>query len=780
MCNTYRQLKRVIACRLVMLGVYLSASGILFAQAPKPSVPPGLLGKDVNPFIGTGGISYLCANNHPGAGVPFGMVRLSPDTVTRGGKRATNLSGYYFDDPLILGFSHTRLVGTGAGDGGNLLVIPCTDKNVAEIVAAERKGMKAAYSHENETAFPGYYGITFPKRGITAELTATRHVGVHRYTFTGNAKPHLVIDVGSVLGKGRCQGGSVKVLPEAREIEGSIETFCSFSSRYGGLKYYFVARTDQSFREFGTWGGTEFVPGRAESTGDAVGVDLGFAAVDQPASGQPTTITLKVGISCVSLTNARENLNMEAGELTFDQVLQQAVEQWEEKLGRIRIDGSTDSQRTIFRTALYRSFQMPTAFNDVNGDYIGFDKQTHRAEGFTYYTDMSMWDTFRTVHPLYNLIARSEQRDMIQSLLRMGEQGGYLPRWPSGAGYTNSMFGTPSDITISEAYQKGIRDFDAEQALTLMKKTALGPTPEGAKFSGRKGVEHYLKYQYCPSDLMPKSVASTVEYCYSDVAISRFAEALGHKEDAELFRQHGAYYRNLWNPQTQFFHPRNAARVFVDEFSPELLTYLDFTGKLTHAYVEGSAWQWRWGVPADADAVVGLFKSRDYFVAQLEEFFEKAPKGVCVTPNAFYWQGNQPDIYAAYMFNHAGRPDLTQKWTRWVLENKHNTEPTGLDGNDDGGTLSAWYVLSSLGLFPTAGTDRYELTTPLWDRSEISIAGKKLMIIAEGTDQLPYIRKVWLNDKPINRPWLLHCEIAEGGTLRYEMSKDPVKDLNAN
>ena len=768
---TSRQIPRVVTTALFMFVWCLSLSNHLSAQGPQPDVSPGPLGKDVNPLIATGGVSFLCANNHPGAGVPFGMVRLSPDTVSRSGKRATNMSGYYYGDPLILGFSHTRLVGTGAVDGGNLLVIPCTSKNAGEIVAAERKGMKAAFSHENETAFPGYYGVTFPKRGITAELTATRHVGVHRYTFTGNDKPHLVIDVGSVLGKGRCEKGSVRVLPEAHEIEGSIETFGSFSSRYGGLKYYFVARTDQSFGEFGTWGGATFVPGRAENSGDAVGVDLGFAAAAQPPSGQPVTVTLKVGISCVSLANARENLNAEAGDLTFDQVLRQAVDQWEEKLGRLRIDGGNDSQRTIFRTALYRSFQMPTAFNDVNGDYIGFDKQTHRAEGFTYYTDMSMWDTFRTVHPLYNLIARDEQRDMIRSLLKMGEQGGYLPRWPSGAGYTNSMFGTPSDIMISEAYQKGIRDFDAEKALALMKKTALAPTPEGSKFSGRKGVEHYLKYQYCPSDLMEKSVASTVEYCYSDLAISRFAESLGHKGDAELFRQHGEYYRNLWNPQTQFFHPRNAAGVFVDDFSPELLTYLDFTGKLTHAYVEGSAWQWRWGVPADADAVVGLFKSRDYFVAQLEEFFEKAPKGVCVTPNAFYWQGNQPDIYAAFLFNHAGRPDLTQKWTRWILENKHNTEPTGLDGNDDGGTLSAWYVLSSLGLFPTAGTDRYELTSPLWDRSEIDVGGKELTILAEGASQLPYIRKVWLNDQPVERPWLTHGEIAEGGTLRFEMSQ---------
>jgi len=764
---------RVFVQCAIPLSVFMASA--VMAERPKSDVPAGELGRDVNSFIGTGGVAYLCANNHPGAGVPFGMVRLSPDTVSRGGKRATNMSGYFYADPQILGFSHTRLVGTGAVDGGNLLVMPCTGKNVAEIVVAERKGMNAAYSHENETAFPGYYGVLFPKRGIQAELTATRHVGVHRYTFTGDEKPHLVIDIGSVLGKGKCQNGSVRVLPEAREVEGSVETFGSFSSRYGGLKYYFVARTNTSFDEFGTWSGTEFTPGRAEGAGDAVGVDLGFAVASHETSGRETAIELQVGISCVSLANARENLKTESGDLTFKQVLQRAVDEWEEKLGRIRIDGGTDRERTIFRTALYRSLQMPTAFSDVNGDYIGFDKQTHRAEGFTYYTDLSMWDTFRTVHPLYNLMARSEQRDMIVSLLKMGEQGGYLPRWPSGAGYTNSMFGTPADIMISEAYQKGIRDYDAEQAYSLMKKTALEPVPEGSKFSGRKGVEHYLKHEYCPSDLMEKSVASTVEYGYSDLAIAHLADALGHKEEAETFRKHGGYYRNLWNPETQFFQPRNAAGEFVKEFAPELLTYLDVTGKFTHGYVEGSAWQWRWGVPADADAVVGLFKSRTYFVEQLEMFFEKAPPGVGVTPNAFYWQGNQPDIYAAYLFNSAGRPDLTQKWVRWILDNKHGTKENGLDGNDDGGTLSAWYVLSSLGIYPTAGTDRYEICSPLWEKSEINIQGKKLTIVAENAGKLPYVRQVWLNEKPIERHWITHEQIAEGGTLRFEMSAEPVR-----
>ena len=420
---------------------------------------------------------------------------------------------------------------------------------------------------------------------------------------------------------------------------------------------------------------------------------------------------------------------------------------------------------------------MPTRFQDVNGDYLGFDKQLHRAEGFDYYTDMSLWDTFRTVHPLYNLIARSEQRDMLKSLLKMAEQGGYLPRWPSGGGYTNSMFGTPADIVVTESYLKGIRGFDVQAAYGFMRKTALGPVPQGSPFSGRAGVEHYLKYQYCPSDLMKKSVASTIEYAYADRAIADLAAALGHREDAMLFDQHARFYRNLFNPQTQFFHPRDSQGQFVEAFEPEMLTYVDFTGKFTHAYVEGSAWQWRWGVPSDADAVVALFQSREYFVEQLDQFFAQSPAAVGVNPNAYYWHGNQPDIYAAYLFNHAGRPDLTQKWVRWILEKKYGDRENGLDGNDDGGTLSAWYVLSSLGIFPTAGTDRYEIGSPLWDRVEMQIDRNTLTIIADhNAPDHPYVQSVWLNNKRLDRDWIRHEEIAEGGTLRFEMGPTPASN----
>jgi predicted alpha-1,2-mannosidase len=735
-------------------------------QKPNPTVQPGTLGKDVNPFIGTGGTSYLCGNNFPGATVPFGMVRLSPDTVSLLGSRASNSSGYYYSDSQILGFSHTRLAGTGATDGGNFLVIPCT----AETANSKRRGLNGAHSHKHERAFPGYYGLAFPKLGITAELTATCRVGVHRYTFSEQQVPHILMHVTSVLGKGTSKEGEVRILPESHEIEGSVRTFGTFAKRYGGLKTYFVARFSRPFHDFATYSGDTETPGQAVASGDDISVNVGFKA-DETSR----VVELKVAISYVSIANARANLEQEAGKADFDQVLTEAVANWEEKLGRIQISGGSDAQRTIFRTALYHSFQMPTTFQDVNGEYLGFDRQIHKADGFTYYTDMSLWDSFRTVHPLFNLIARREQRDMIVSMVKMAEQGGYLPRWPSGNGYTNSMFGSPADMVITESYLKGIRDFDVETAYQFMKKTALAPAPAGSPSSGRVGVEHYLKHEYCPADLMKKSVASTIEYCYADQSIARLAEAIGHQDDAKLFQQHGRFYKNLWNPETQFFQPRDSQKKF-QEFRPEMLTYVDASGKFTHAYVEGSAWQWRWGVPSDAEELVSLFKSREFFVQELEQFFTRSPAGVGLNPNAYYWQGNQPDIYAAYLFNHADRPDLTQKWVRWILETKYGERENGLDGNDDGGTLSAWYVLSSLGIYPTAGTDRYEITGPLWERAEIQLQGQRLTILAENAaTNHPYIQRVWLNEKLLDRRWIQHAEITNGGTLRFEMGPEPAK-----
>lgn len=748
--------------RIVAIFVWLSAMTSASAgESPAPPQPREL-GANVNPFIGTGGVSYLCGNVFPGATTPFGMVRLNPDTISNSGARATNMSGYYYHDDRLLGFSHTRLSGTGAVDGGNFLVMPGVGPGTAK---DRRRGLNAKLDHRQETAFPGYYRIALSDLGVTAELTATRRVGLHRYTFDAGVAPRLLIDVTSVLGKGHSEEGQLRILLEAREIEGSVRTFGTFAKRYGGLKTYFVARIDQPFSSHGVWSGDTFQENETSAGGTDIGVSLNF-----PQTAERSVVEVKLGLSYVSIEQARANLEAEAGKASFDQVLKKAIAAWEETLSRIKVTGGTEKDRRIFYTALYHSFSMPTAFSDVGGTYLGFDGKVHEAQGYTFYTDMSLWDTFRTTHPLFNLIARQEQRDFLVSLVEMAKQGGYLPRWPSGNGYTNSMFGTPADFVVAESYLKGIRDFDVHTAYDAMKKTALGPTVN-SRFSGRAGIADCVKYKYCPHDLMDQSVARTLEYAYADAALARLAQALGMDDDAKLFTERAGYYRHVWNPDTQYFHARDSQGTFSPDFDPLMLTYVDFQKKYTRAYVEGSALQWRWAVPHDPDGLIGLFKDRDYFVSELNDFFAKSVPHVGVVPNAYYWQGNQPDLFAAFLFNSAGRPDLTQKWTRWILAKKYGDQPNGLDGNDDGGTLSAWYVFASLGLFPVAGTDRYELCSPLWSKAEINLGGQTLVILAEqASAKHQYVRRVTLNGKTLDRWQLTHEELAGGGVLEFDLT----------
>lgn len=757
-----------ILCRgLSIVGGVILLGSVLARALPADDTDGMHLTERVDPFIGTGGNRYVCAHNMPGACVPFGVLRLSPDTVSKFGATATNTSGYYHPDPFILGFSHTRLCGTGAVDGGHIRVMVAGDDSPLPQL---RGGMQVEFSHDDESASPGYYSVNLPEVGVRVELTATSRVGLHRYTFEAGRTPRIVIDVGSALGRGSSEDCEVHVHPEAQEVTGTARTFGSFSGRYGGLQVYFAARLRQTWKEVSLWTGDEIVTDKLTTSGDDVGVQLSFGETDERR-----LIEMAVALSHVSIENARENLNSELGERTFEEARAAAASTWERTLSAVQIEGGRKSDQKIFYTALYRAFTMPTLFNDVNGQYIGFDKRVHQAEGFDYYTDMSLWDTFRTTHPLYTLLVPDRHRDMLVSLVKMAEQGGNLPRWPSGAGYTNSMFGAPTEIAVAEAYLKGIRDFDVETAYRVMRKAALESAPEGAPYSGRRNIAEFIEYGYCPSDLMSKAVAKTLEYASTDAAIGRLAEALGKEEDAKLFTERGQSYRNIWNSETEFFQPRDAAGEFSTPLKPELLTYLDPQGTFTDDYVEGSALQWRWAVSHDGEGLVSLFSSREKFVEELETFFVGSIPQVGLVPNGFYWHGNQPDIHSVYLFNNAGRPDLTQKWVRWILKHKHGTGPDGIDGNDDGGTLSAWYVWSSLGLYPVVGTDRYELGSPLWDRATINMGQYQLEIIADNnaTDHV-YVTRVELNGQPLDRWSITHDEIAEGGTLRFVMSDQPL------
>jgi len=769
-------LKRFFLILLKALGIAISLlllvlAGILIKYQSVINKEPGAqqgsfqatgYAAKVNPFIGTGGYPWVSGNNFPGAALPFSVVRLSPETVSiLGDQEGNNTSGYHYWDNKIIGFSHTRLSGTGASDGGHFRLIPGYGE------AARKSYLNRdflTFSHEDEQAFPGYYAVNFPKKGILAEFTTSMRTGIHRYTFE-HTDPHILIDISSTIARHKAANGYVKILPEEKEIIGHISTFGTFASRYEGIKVYFSATFDQAFDSYGIWTGVNYEAGLAEATSDSLLVDIGFAGL---AEGK--NISVKLGISHVSIENARENRIQESKGLSFEEILQKARLAWEEKLSLIEIETDNQELQEIFYTAMYRSFIMPSLFTDTNGEYTGFDKQLHLADSFGYYTDLSLWDTFRTTHPLYVLIAPEQQRDMLRSMVKMKEQGGYLPRWPSGTGYSNSMLGSPAAMLIAESYLKGIRDFEVESAYQGL-KTLASEVVDDPFCSGRKGIKEYLEYGYCPSEMMDKAVGRTLEYAWADYSTAKLAEALGHDEDAKRFFQQSLSYKELWNPETKYFHPKTSQGSF-DPIEPLQLTYTDWEDKLTNDYVEGSALQWRWMLPFDSDALVELFGSKEYFVQELNDFFEKADPAIgTLSPGPYYWQGNQPDMHAAYLFNAAGRPDLTQKWVRWILKNKYTTASDGLDGNDDGATLSAWYIFSAMGFYPVAGTDRYELGIPLFKKAILPVGKHKLEIIAENfSAENNYVDQIFLNGELLKKTWISHEVIAGGGQLRFVLT----------
>jgi predicted alpha-1,2-mannosidase len=761
----------VIVPVVVLLGIWGTYRSVVGTTpgALETALKPGKLGTGVDPFIATGGFPWMCGHDSPAATLPFGMVRLAPDTASLfTNEQGLNRSGYFYGDNKIIGFSHSRLLGADAQEGGVFRIFPSTSLLDGKKPDEERF---ARFSHSEETAFPGYYAVRLPEENILVELTATTRTGVHRYTFPGGTMPHLILDGSSVLGDKRSEGGAITILPGQREVEGSIRIYGSFSGRYDGLDVYFVARFNQPIAGHGTWTAGEFSTNSTAARGDDIGADLSFAAGEKEQ-----VVEARLALSYVSIANARQNLDAEAGGKTFEEIYAQARDQWEGHLSRAQIEGGSEAQRRIFTTALYRSLQMPTTFNDVNGEYTGFDRAVHTApEGTTYYTDFSLWDSFRTVHPLYNLIARREQQDMMVSLVEMGKAGGCLPRWPSGAGYTNCMFGTPADVAVSEAWLKGVRDFDIEAAYGMMRQTGLTGKPAGTKFAGREGLEYYLQYGYCPSDKMSDAVSATLEYSWCDHALSLLAAGLGKTEDAAIFARHAQSYRNVWDPNRLFFVPRDAAGMFTDKFDPLVLSYTDSGREYTQDFVEGSAMMWRWGVPFDGEGLVSLFPSKEQFVAELEDYFEQSNDYVGHWyPGSHYWHGNEPYFHAAYLFNAAGRPDLTQKWVRHLLETKYADHYAGLDGNDDGGTLSAWYVFSALGFYPIAGTPRYEIGAPLFAKTTLDLGdGKSLNVIADQyAPENRYVESVSLNGKLLERTYFTHDEIAEGGELRFTMRVD--------
>ncbi len=708
----------------------------------------------VDPIIATGGLGFGQGSSYPGAAAPFGLVAISPDTRTDGAHVSSfHNGGYWYEDHLITGFSHIHLQGTGAPDYGNVLFYPADGFDQDHTDSETRV---ASFSHENEDASPAYYAVTFDN-GIQTELTAGQRVGVHRYRFPEGAEPTVVIDLEHQIEPKEWDESNeqykvpavISIDPDTGVVTGLTQNAGSLAGRYQGFVVYFWAAFDPPPSSWGTWADSDPLQDGTDATGDDLGGWLGFEASDGD-----TEVTVRVGISYVSSDNAAANWDAEAQGLDFEGLRAQSEDEWRDWLGRIRVWGGTDRERTIFHSALYRSMLMPSLRSDADGSYLGFDGAVHVESEEPFYSDMSFWDTYRTLHPLVNLAYPHIARDFASSLVRMAEQsGGCLPRWPCGSGDSGSMIGDPADIVLTDTWIKGITDFDVDAAFEAAKLCADNPRPDTALYGGRHCIESYLSRGWVATDECSGGVARTMEYTWADHAMARWAESLGHEDDAERYWTRSRQYLTLWDEETGFFRGRDAKGDMepLEDFSE--LAWQD-------EYTEGNAWQYLWLAPQDADRLADVMGGKDAFLDRLDEFFElSTEEEEDIWPEVYYWHGNEPDIHAPYLYALLDEPARGAPWVQWVRETRYGTGADGVDGNDDGGTLSAWYVLSALGVYPVAGTDLYALGPPVFPHAEVDTLHGTLSIDAVGADWVS--RGVYLGAS-------LDGEAIEGGTLHHE------------
>jgi predicted alpha-1,2-mannosidase len=726
----------------------------------------------VDPFIGTGGEGHT----FPGATVPFGMVQLSPDTQIKPRKEAYGwAAGYRYDDNTIVGFSHTHFSGTGHSDLGDVLLMPVTGEVKLERGDAAKpgSGYTSRFRHANEVAEPGYYAVTLDDYDVRAELTASTRVGVHRYTFPKNKPAHVLVDLrtsmydypGKVLwSRLRLrQDGTVTGFRETRGWAPGRQLYFAmrFSKPLSGHQFHDTEQ-DVVYKGFPPPGEKDPTQ-RAQIEGrQLVGAfDFGDAAGKQ--------VIVKVAISPVSEDNAIANLDAEVPDWNFDRVRADARAQWTQALSAVEVD-APEAQRRSFYTALYHTFMGPSLFMDSDGRYRGPDNAVHQAKGFTNYSTFSLWDTYRALHPLLTLV-QPEQRtnDIVNSLLagRRESPYGVLPVWSFHGQETWCMIGYHAVPVIADAYMKGIRGYDADEALQAMTASA--------SYGPYDGIAQYMQLGYVPIDEEGEAASKTLEYAFDDWTIARVAQAMDREDVADTLFKRATSWRNTFDPATGFMRARKRDGSFREPFDPTTSGY-------GSDYTEGNAWQYSWYVPQDIAGLAQAHGGEDKLLARLDQVFDAK-----VDPKIFahmeditgligwYAHGNEPSHHVAYLYAAAGQPWRTQQRLGGIMKSQYAPRPDGLAGNDDLGQMSAWYVFTALGFYPVApGSNEYIIGRPFLPRATLNLPnGKHFTVIAEGLDDAhPYIERALLNGKPLQRAFLRHEEILAGGELRFTMQAE--------
>ena len=683
----------------------------------------------VNPFIGTG----FHGHTYPGATTPFGMVQLSPDT------RAGNwdaCAGYHYSDTTIDGFSHTHLSGTGCADLADILFHPTT----REIVIHDGECVLQPYffSHDDERASCGYYAVTLPDVNIGVELTAAPRTGVHRYTFTGKGPRQVIVDLLHTVTEEK-----IDLCELRRTAPGELAGMRCTQGWVPDQYVFFAARFSEPFAD-------------VQLLGDKQAV-LTFAP-------DVRTLTIAVGLSSVSVENARMNSLAEVPELDFDAVHARAVGQWRKALGDIVVEGGSRDEMTNFYTAQYHTKLTPNLMNDVNGEYRRHDQTVARVpEGESYYSTFSLWDTFRAWNPLQTLVDTALVNDMIRSMLDMYDSTGELPIWPLASGETGTMIGYHAVSVIADAYLKGIRGYDADKALEAMIRSSN---------INKKGSDYYTAQGYIPSNIKRESVSCTLEYAYDDWAIARMAQAMGRDDVFGEYARRALNYVNVFDGSICFFRGRQSDGNWSAPFE-EFATGRDYT--------EATPWHYRFFVPHDVNGLIQLFGSRETFIREMDRLFTLESDEMQLDVSDVtglmgqYAHGNEPSHHMAYLYNYVGQPWKTQELTRRLLHEMYAPTPEGIIGNEDCGQMSAWYVFSSLGFYPVCpGSNEFALTAPQFPKAVVRLAnGRTLTVTADNPRRSVYIASVTLDGKPIDRNYITYDELMQGGELHFALRPRP-------
>lgn len=726
----------------------LALVGVVSCAAEKVSEKELSYSKYVNPFIGTDGPG----NTYPGAQVPFGMVQLSPDNGIGGWDR---IAGYFYPDSTIGSFSMTHLSGTGAGDLYDIAFMPvmCPYKDAKRDNPKSELGVYSVFSHDNESAAPGYYSVLLQDYNINVELTATERCGMQRYTFNDSGDATIFLDLNRALNWDYTIDTKMEVIDSV-----TISGYRFSKGWADNQKLFFVAKFSKPFNF------EQIIEREIKLEGKSVGV--GRAAKLNYVVDKGEEIIVKCAISAVSESGALENLDAEISGWDFDAIRYDADKKWNTELSKIKIETDNNDQKIVFYTSLYQSMLAPTIYGDVNGDYRGADYNVHNAQGYTNYTRFSLWDTYRAAHPLYTIMHPERVNDMIKSFIAFYKEHGMLPVWNFEGQETDMMLGYHSVPVIVDAYLKGIGNFNAEEALDACVATA--------NRDDYRGIGDYKKLGYVPSKEV-ESVSKTLEYAYDDYCIALMAQKMGKKEIADQFFKRSQNFRNLYNPTSMWLEPRSESGAWVGNFDPNAYT---------EHFSESNAWHYFFYAPQDVDGLMEIMGGEPKFRARLDSMFTVGPRADEELPIfstgmiGQYVHGNEPSHHVAYLYNWTNEPWKAQKYAREIMTTQYSNTPNGHCGNEDCGQMSSWFVFSSMGFYPVDPVSGvYVIGSPLFDNVIIELPNNKKFVIesVNNSAENVYIESITLNGKPYTSSFISHSDIMAGGKLTFLMTSQPVK-----